>query len=74
MAIKQFEHHGKKMWVEESLFGKHREHCLCFKCKKLNIEDREANCKIANLLYRTDIMCGITTPVFECVEFEARTT
>lgn len=74
MAIVQREHHGKKVWVEEHLFGKHREHCLCHKCAKLKMKDREANCKIASLLYRTDIMCEITTPVFECVEFEAKTT
>lgn len=37
----KYNHHGKEVWVREDLKGTHREHCLCFNCKKLNIENRK---------------------------------
>lgn len=70
MAVIRYEHHGRNVAVEENLKGKHREHCLCFTCGKFNMEDREANCPIANALYRFDILAGVTTPVWECEEYE----
>jgi hypothetical protein len=70
MPVIRYEHHGRTVAVQEHLRGKHRENCLCFICKKFNIEDREKNCPIANALYRFDILAGITTPVWECETFE----
>ncbi len=72
MKIVKFMHHNVKVSAMDHLRGRHRDHCLCFQCKKLNIEDREKNCKIANLLFSVCKMCEITTPVFYCKEFIAK--
>jgi len=69
MAIEKYIHHGKEVSVMSELKGHHREHCLCFKCDTFNIENREKNCKIANLLYAVCCECDITTPVYECAYF-----
>jgi hypothetical protein len=68
--FEQYEHHDQTVWVRSSLRGKHRECCLCFDCRFFNPEDRESNCPIANTLYAFDVLTGLTTPVFECPEFE----
>ena len=68
--IIEYIHHGHKVKVREDLKGKHREYCLCFKCKKLNIQDRTKNCPIANALYANCVKFNVTTPVWECGEFE----
>lgn len=68
--IEKYMHHGKEVSVDSELKGKHREHCLCFKCAYLNLEDHAKNCKIANLLYAVCCECGITTPVYECPCFK----
>lgn len=57
--------------VDEDLKGKHRAHCLCFQgCKKFKPEDREKNCPRANLIFALDVQLDMTTPVWECPEFE----
>ena len=71
---KQYVHHGKTVWVRDDLQGTHRQHCLCFACTKLNINDRKENCKIANELYKLCVKHNLTTPVFECPEFESKVT
>ena len=68
----KYEHHGTPVFVREDLKGKHRDYCLCYLCKKLNIEDREKNCPIASKLYALDVVNSLTTPVFECAEFEEK--
>ena len=68
--IVQYEHHGAKVFVDEALKGKHREHCLCHKCGKFTPENRETNCKIASLLFQVCVLCDVTTPVFECPNYE----
>lgn len=70
--IVKFKHHGKLVSSRKELVGKHREHCLCWICGKFNPENPEKNCKIANLLYRVDIICEITTPIFYCKEFQKK--
>jgi hypothetical protein len=65
-------HHGIEVWVDPTLKGKHREYCLCWSCAKFNPDDGQKNCKIANLLFAVDCAQGITTPVFECHEFEEK--
>jgi len=67
--ITEYSHHGRIVKVREDLKGKHREYCLCHRCKKLNTEDRDNNCNIANTLYALDVLTGLTTPVFECPHF-----
>ena len=70
MEIIKYNHHGKDVFVKGDLKGKHRNYCLCFECKKLNITDRDKNCHIANIIFDNCVKYGITTPVFECGEFE----
>ena len=67
--FEQYDHHGWNVWVEKDLKGTHREHCLCYQCGNFKPEEREKNCKIANMLYAMCVLTGITTPVFECPEF-----
>ena len=69
MKYELYEHHGKKLWVRSDLKGKHREHCLCFSCEKLDTVKPDKNCEIANALYRFDILANVTTPVWECKKF-----
>ena len=70
-GYERYEHHGRTVWVRSDLKGRHREHCLCHSCAKLNTEDWAANCPIASLLYAFCVQTGCTTPVFECPEFRA---
>lgn len=65
-------HHDEYVFVDEELKGKHREHCLCHICGKFYIEDRDKNCKRANLLYAFCVAFGMTTPVFECPRFVSK--
>lgn len=65
----RYEHHGKKVLVDKELKGKHRDYCLCHKCRHFIPSDRKANCKKANELYRFCQKHGMTTPVFECPDF-----
>lgn len=73
MTIEKYTHHGKEVYVDSELKGKHREHCLCYKCKNLFLDDQEKNCKIANVLYRLCILLGIVIPVYECPDFKITT-
>ena len=68
-TIIRYLHHGLKVYVDEALQGKHREHCLCYKCEKFNPLDRHINCRIANALYDFDVQQALVTPVWECVVF-----
>jgi hypothetical protein len=70
--ITTYEHHGKTVFVDSELQGKHREHCLCHKCKFLNLASRADNCAIANKLYRICQDNNLVTPVYECPEFEEK--
>ena len=66
-----YNHHGKRVYVEESLKGRHREHCLCWDCGKFYPEpdDMDRNCPIAMTLYNLDVLLNITTPVWECASW-----
>ena len=70
--IIQYEHHGRMVYVDEDLKGRHREHCLCFRCAKFHPEDRAKNCPIANLNYAMDVLLNLVTPVWECPEFKEK--
>ena len=67
--FEQYEHRGKKVWVRGDLKGKHRDFCLCFKCKKFK-PGQETNCGIAKQLYDVCRWNNLTTPVWECNKFE----
>ena len=68
--IERYEHHGHIVAVQSHLKGKHWDHCLCAKCKKLNLDSRDENCPIANELYALCVAHNVVTPVFECEQFE----
>jgi len=70
MNIIWYKHHNKNVAVLDELKGMHGEFCLCYKCAKLNINDREKNCPIASELYQLCVKHNLVTPVFECPEFE----
>lgn len=72
MKYEQYEHHGKQVWVRSDLKGKHRKHCLCMVCKKINIVDRDKNCPIAQILFNNAVKFNLVTPVWECPEFESK--
>jgi len=70
---KKFEsyvHHGKPVYVNKKLKGKHKEHCLCFSCDKFNPGMPEENCPIANLNYAVCLAHNLVLPVWECPEFQ----
>jgi len=69
IAIK-YEHHGKEVWVNEDLRGKHREHCLCWKCSKFQPSNRDANCPIANAVFSLCVLEDLVLPVWECPEYQ----
>lgn len=68
--IIKYEHYGKEVFVREDLKGTHRKHCLCWSCKKLQVIDRDENCPIAAAIYKLCVEFHVTTPVFECPDFE----
>ncbi len=70
--FEQYEHHGKMVWVNKALKGKHRDHCLCFSCCKFNPGTPEGNCPLANLNYAVCIQCDMVLPVYECPSFQER--
>lgn len=74
MKLVKYKHHNRTVVVRDDLKGRHREYCLCYyPCKKFK-PDSPDNCPIAALLFRTCIITGTTTPVFECECFEGDLT
>ena len=69
-GITRYTHHGKVVYVQPELKGKHRDHCLCFQgCSRFIPENREENCPIANKVYKTAKKYGIVSPVWECPDY-----
>lgn len=64
----QYEHHGKRVWTQLELLGKHREHCLCYSCEQFH-PGESYHCGTAQALYRFDVDHNVATPVFECALF-----
>lgn len=67
-GIEQYEHHGNQVFVQSSLKGTHREHCLCYQCDHFHPGELN-NCGIAQELYGLCVRYSMVTPVFECPEF-----
>ena len=65
-------HYGKYVFVDEELKGKHKEHCLCFRCRKFVPKDRELNCRIAELNFANCRLNALVLPVYECPEFKEK--
>lgn len=65
-------HHGVYVYADENLKGKHREHCLCWKCELFTPENHEANCKLANLNFSNCRLNNMVLPVYECPKFKER--
>ena len=69
MNIQTYEHHGVIVKVRPELKGKHREYCLCFSgCKNFKPNTPE-NCLIAQALFENCVKFNVTTPVWECPEY-----
>ena len=73
MSFEQYTHHNAKVWVRSDLKGRHREHCLCYKCKRFDPVNRSNNCRIASKLFELAVEFNLTTPVFECPAFDEKT-
>lgn len=64
-----YKHHGEApVWVRSDLKGKHREHCLCYSCKRFH-PGSPGNCPIARGLYENCVTNDLVTPVWECPKF-----
>ena len=68
-TIEVYRHHGKHVSVDSELKGKHRQHCLCYRCKRFH-PGSEVNCAIAALLYNLCKLQNLVTPVYECSSFD----
>jgi len=69
-SIIRYQHHGTDVAVRTTLKGKHREHCLCYSCAHFHPEKPKNNCRKASLLYALCVYANITTPVWECSDFQ----
>lgn len=68
--IEEYEHHGKNVFVQGHLKGKHRQHCLCMSCSKLHLNRTDGkNCPIAQAVFDNCKKYHITTPMWECPEY-----
>lgn len=63
--IIQYTHHNWNVFVDEALQGKHRQHCLCFRCN-LFAPQQIHNCAIAQQNLELCQRFGLTLPVYEC--------
>jgi hypothetical protein len=69
MTVEKYVHHGREVFVNSEVKGKHRDHCLCFACKKFK-PDTSENCPIANDTFENCKKHHLVTPVYECPSFE----
>jgi hypothetical protein len=67
--VEQYLHHGKMVWVFKERKGQHRQHCLCFICFKFK-PGQPDNCPIAQAVYENCVKFNLTTPMYECPEFQ----
>ncbi len=66
--IVMYVHHGEEVYVRENLIGKHREYCLCYRCRRFK-PGADDNCTKAQQLYQFNVENGMVTPVWECPTF-----
>lgn len=72
-TIISYEHHGKEVYVQENLKGKHTEHCLCFQNCKFFKPGKPDNCTIAQENFELCKKHNLVTPVYECPKFRHET-
>jgi len=63
-----YTHHGAEVAVDEELKGKHREHCLCYRCSRFKPNTPE-NCDYSEQHFRTCKINNMVMPVYECGDF-----
>ena len=73
-SYEHFEHHGDLVWADTELKGKHREHCLCYSCEHFHPDEQKVNCPIAHAVFQNCVKFNITTPMYECPEFDPKVT
>jgi len=73
--IVRYAHHNAMMAVMEENKGLHRENCLCHQCEFFYPDPKDIvlNCQIARLLFSFCQTFNVTTPVWECEQFEEKT-
>lgn len=64
------EHLGPVAMLVE-VAGKHREHCLCYRCRHFK-PGQPDNCPIAQAIYETCVEHNVVTPVYECPVYEEK--
>ena len=67
--IEKYIHHEALVCVDSRLKGKHRDNCLCFKCRYFK-PNTESNCCIAQRLFSICKEYHLVTPVYECPYFD----
>jgi len=67
--IEKYIHHDAEVFVDSRLKGKHRDHCLCYKCVRFQ-PGTEDNCIAAQTLYNLCCLQDMVTPVYECPSFQ----
>ena len=65
-----YEHHGALVAVDKDLMGKHREHCLCFRCEQFKPNTPE-NCDLAEQNFRACKINDMVMPVWECPQYKS---
>jgi hypothetical protein len=76
--IIQKEHHGRMVSADIEFSGRHRDICLCYRCKKFTIPrerkptrlECKFNCGRAAELFEFVVKNGMVCPVLECPDFE----
>lgn len=68
----RYEHHGVEVETFAETKGRHREYCLCHNHCKHFKPGQPDNCPIAELVFRVDVLCNLTTPVIECPKYEEK--
>ena len=66
-----YKHHGVAVAVDEDLKGKHRDHCLCYRCANF-YPGEPVNCDLAEQNFLACSINSMAMPVFECSEFDAK--
>ena len=67
--FERYVHHGEgSVWVRADLRGRHRDHCLCFDCKRFH-PGEAGNCPVAQTIYQNCLNYDLETPVWECPRF-----
>jgi len=67
--IVEYAHHGTLVSVDEDQKGKHRQHCLCYRCSEFR-PCQDENCAIAKEVYRLCVDFDLVLPVWECHVFK----